>query len=100
MAGQGFAPDFLLSWPTGRMGVMEGESAIQAVYGRGAEKADNSAAGDAMRADYDHQLDARFAGARGFVDALVLPEGTRDTVGFLPAATTEFPAPHTGALSH
>src|ERR671920_2512392 len=33
MAGQGFDPDFIFSWPTGRMGVMEGESAIQAVHG-------------------------------------------------------------------
>ena len=33
MAGQGFDPDFIVSWPTGRMGVMEGESAVQAVYG-------------------------------------------------------------------
>src|SRR5207253_717376 len=31
MAGQGFDPDFIFSWPTGRMGVMEGESAVQAV---------------------------------------------------------------------
>jgi len=98
MAGQGFDPDFLLSWPTGRMGVMEGESAIQAVYGSGADKADNSAAVDAMRADYDHQLDARFAGARGFVDALVLPEETRDTVAFLLEVTTEFTGPHIGAF--
>src|SRR5438477_6056290 len=33
MAGQGFDPDFIFSWPTGRMGVMEGESAVQAVFG-------------------------------------------------------------------
>ena len=33
MAGQGFDPDFIFSWPTGRMGVMEGESAVQAVHG-------------------------------------------------------------------
>ncbi|MEO7965270.1 MAG: carboxyl transferase domain-containing protein, partial [Gemmatimonadaceae bacterium] len=33
MAAQGFDPDFLFSWPTGRMGVMEGVSAIQAVHG-------------------------------------------------------------------
>ena len=33
MAGQGFDPDFILSWPTGRMAVMEGESAVQAVHG-------------------------------------------------------------------
>ena len=32
MAGQGFDPDFVFSWPTGRMGVMEGEAAVQAVH--------------------------------------------------------------------
>src|SRR5918994_1064444 len=35
MAGQGFDPDFIYSWPTGRMGVMEGESAVMAVDGAG-----------------------------------------------------------------
>src|SRR5213078_3807677 len=96
MAGQGFDPDFIVSWPTGRVGVMEGESAVQAVYGGDVVKAGNSAAVDAMRADYDHQLDARFAGARGFVDALVLPEETRDTVSFLLEVATEFTGPHLG----
>src|SRR5690606_40344771 len=33
MAAQGFDPDFIFSWPTGRMAVMEGESAVQAVHG-------------------------------------------------------------------
>src|SRR5262249_35077681 len=33
MAGQGFEPDFILSLPTGRMGVMEGESAVGALFG-------------------------------------------------------------------
>src|SRR5213083_1954951 len=98
MAGQGFDPDFIVSWPTGRMGVMEGESAVQAVYGGEATKPDNAAAVEAMRADYEHQLDARFAGARGFVDALVLPEETRDTVAFLLEVTTEFTGPHIGAF--
>src|SRR6266853_24223 len=98
MAGQGFDPDFLLSWPTGRMGVMEGETAIQAVYGNDAAKPDNAAAVDAMRADYEHQLDARFAAARGFVDAIVLPEETRDTLAFLLEATGEFTGPHVGAF--
>jgi len=96
MAGQGFDPDFILSWPTGRMGVMEGESAIQAVYGETAANPENTAAVEAMRADYDHQLDARYAGARGFVDAIVLPEETRDVLAFLLAVTTEFTGPHLG----
>ena len=32
MAGQGFDPDFIFSLPTGRMGVMEGDSAAQSLY--------------------------------------------------------------------
>jgi acetyl-CoA carboxylase carboxyltransferase component len=99
MAGQGFDPDFILSWPTGRMGVMEGESAVQAVYGADAAKPDKAAAVEAMRADYDHQLDATFAGARGFVDAIVTPEETRDTLAFLLEVSTEFTGPHLGAFS-
>src|SRR5205807_9963088 len=38
IAGQGFDPDFIFSWPTGRMGVMEGDSAVQAVFGSGLDK--------------------------------------------------------------
>jgi 3-methylcrotonyl-CoA carboxylase beta subunit len=99
MAGQGFDPDFIVSWPTGRMGVMEGESAVQAVYGADAAKPDNAAAVDAMRADYEHQLDAKFAGARGFVDAILTPEETRDTLAFLLEVSTEFTGPHLGTFS-
>jgi len=98
MAGQGFDPDFIVSWPTGRMGVMEGESAVQAVFGNGVAKTENAPAIEAMRADYERQLDARFAGARGFVDAIVPPEETRDVLAFLLEATTEFPGPHLGAF--
>ncbi|PYP01871.1 MAG: propionyl-CoA carboxylase [Gemmatimonadetes bacterium] len=98
MAGQGFDPDFILSWPTGRMGVMEGESAVQAVFGNDAAKPENAAAVEAMRADYEHQLDARFAGARGYVDAIVVPEETRDILAFLLEASTEFTGPHVGAF--
>src|SRR5438034_3213137 len=96
MAGQGFDPDFILSWPTGRMGVMEGESAIQAVFGDDAAKPPNAAAVDAMRADYERQLDAKFAGARGYVDAIVPPETTRDVLAFLLEVVSEFTGPHIG----
>jgi acetyl-CoA carboxylase carboxyltransferase component len=98
MAGQGFDPDFIVSWPTGRMGVMEGESAVQAVFGNGIANPENAPAVEAMRADYDRQLDARFAGARGFVDAIVPPEDTRDILAFLLEATTQFSGPHLGAF--
>jgi acetyl-CoA carboxylase carboxyltransferase component len=99
MAGQGFDPDFIVSWPTGRMGVMEGESAVQAVYGADADTPDNAAAVEAMRAEYERQLDARFAGARGYVDAILTPEETRDTLAFLLEVSTEFTGPHLGTFA-
>src|SRR5437588_2688208 len=76
MAGQGFDPDFIFSWPTGRMGVMEGESAIQAVHGPALEDAKRrgktldpevAGAGEEMREDYEHQLDAWHGAACGFI---------------------------------
>jgi acetyl-CoA carboxylase carboxyltransferase component len=96
MAGQGFDPDFILSWPTGRMAVMEGESAVQAVYGEEAATAGVADAVGAMRADYEHQLDARFAAARGFVDAIVTPEETRDALALLLQTARCWAGPHTG----
>jgi acetyl-CoA carboxylase carboxyltransferase component len=96
MAGQGFDPDFIISWPTGRMGVMEGESAVQAVYGEAAAAAGVAASVEAMRADYEHQLDARFAAGRGFVDAIVTPEETRDVLALLLETARCWAGPHLG----
>jgi acetyl-CoA carboxylase carboxyltransferase component len=104
MAGQGFDPDFIFSLPTGRMGVMEGESAIGAVHGPELEKAKAAggpspklqAAVDAMRADYEHQLDARHAGARGFVDAILTPDEARDMLAFALRIVGNYDGPHLG----
>jgi acetyl-CoA carboxylase carboxyltransferase component len=107
MAGQGFDPDFIFSWPTGRMGVMEGEAAVQAVHGPVLEAAKKSKrdpspelleAVEEMRADYEHQLDARYAAARGYVDAIVYPEDTRDVLAMALRTTLHNAGPHLGAF--
>ena len=107
MAGQGFDPDFIFSWPTGRMGVMEGESAIQAVHGPTIEEAKRrhkplesevAQSIEEMREDYEHQLDARYAGARGFIDAVVAPEQTRDVLAMALHVALQNPGPHLGAF--
>ena len=107
MAGQGFDPDFIFTWPSGRMGVMEGESAIQAVHGRALETAKTKGSRlppeveksvDEMREDYEHQLDAKYAAARGFVDAIVHPEDTRDVLVMALTAALQNPGPHLGAF--
>jgi len=107
MAGQGFDPDFIFSWPTGRMAVMEGEAAVQAVHGPAIEASrakktdvppDVAASIEEMRADYERELDARYAGARGFIDAIVYPEDTRDVLAVALRAALQNPGPHLGAF--
>jgi 3-methylcrotonyl-CoA carboxylase beta subunit len=108
MAGQGFDPDFILSLPTGRMGVMEGESAVMALFSGQIEKLkaegkvpddDLNTRMDQVREDYERQLDARFAGARGFVDEVVLPEELRDSLSLLLRAALNNDGPHLGPFT-
>ena len=89
MAGQGFDPNFIFSWPTARVGVMEGESAVQALYAAELERlksqsedvsAELAEAMDRTRADYERCLDAKWSAARGHVDAILDPKDTRKTI--------------------
>ena len=91
MASQGFDPHFAFAWPTARIGVMEGDSAVQAVHGPELEKLKSTSATipDELakrmaqtRADYERWLDARYAAARGQVDALIDPLATRRLLAF------------------
>jgi len=105
MAGQGFDPDFIYSWPTGRMGVMEGDSAVQAVFGSQLEKLKKNgespdealtAEMDKVRETYDTELDAKYAAARGFVDAVITPETTRDALELSLRTAQNNSGPHVG----
>jgi len=105
MAGQGFDPNFIFSWPTGRMGVMEGESAVQAVFGSQLEKlkAKGEEPGEQLEAEmeqvrvtYDRDLDAKYAAARGFVDAVIAPEETRDALELALRVSLNYSGPHLG----
>jgi acetyl-CoA carboxylase carboxyltransferase component len=107
MAGQGFDPDFILSLPTGRMGVMEGESAVMALFSAQIDRLKSegkvpdeeiTTRMDEVRAEYDRQLDARFAGARGFVDEVVVAEEIRPALSILLRAALNNPGPHLGAF--
>ncbi len=108
MAGQGFDPDFIFTWPTGRMGVMEGESAVRAIYGRKLDAAEASGepldpetadAAERTRQEYERQLDARYAAARGFVDAILSPEDTRDALELALRSALSNRAPHIGPFT-
>ena len=107
MAGQGFDPDFIFSLPTGRMGVMEGDSAAVAIYGTQIEKlkkegkeppAEMLAEMQSVRETYDRELDAKHAAARGLVDAIVTPEDLRDSLLLALQTCLNTNQPHIGAF--
>jgi 3-methylcrotonyl-CoA carboxylase beta subunit len=89
MAGQGFDPTFTFSWPTARIGVMEGDSAVQALHGVELEKHKEGGlpeelerAAETTRADYERWLDALYGAARGHCDAVIDPRQTRTLLSF------------------
>ncbi|REJ78838.1 MAG: acyl-CoA carboxylase subunit beta [Acidobacteria bacterium] len=105
MAGQGFDPDFIFSLPTGRMGVMEGDSAVQAIFGTLLDKLKKEGLEpdqdildemEKVRATYEKELDAKYAAARGFVDAIVAPEDLRDALEIGLRAGLSTNKPHLG----
>ncbi len=107
MAGQGFDPDFIFSLPTGRMGVMEGDSAAQAIYGTQIEKLKKAGKEpppemleemQKVRETYDRELDAKHAAARGLVDAIVTPEDLRDSLMLALQTCLNTNQPHIGAF--
>lgn len=96
MAGQGFDPNFAFAWPTARIGVMEGDSAVQAIFGPELEKLRQAGSAvpqelqqriDQTRADYERWLNSRYAAARGHVDAIIDPLSTRRVLTFALEAT-------------
>jgi len=107
MAGQGFDPDFIFSLPTGRMGVMEGDSAAQAIFGTQIEKLkkegkepdeQTKAEMEKVRETYDRELDAKHAAARGLLDAIITPEKLRDGLILALETCLNTNKPHIGAF--
>jgi 3-methylcrotonyl-CoA carboxylase beta subunit len=105
MAGQGFDPDFIFTWPTGRMGVMEGDSAVMALFSAELDKLERNglqpdekmqAEMERVREKYERELDPRFAAARGFVDAILAPEDTRAALELALRTALNNPGPHLG----
>ena len=49
-----------------------------------------------VREDYEQQLDAKYAAARGYVDACLAPEETRDALELALGASLNYSGPHLG----
>lgn len=87
LCGKAFDPRFMLAWPSAKYAVMGGDQAagtlldiqVQALKrsGRIPDAEEMAALRDRVKASYEEQTDVRYAAARLWVDAIILPENTR-----------------------
>jgi acetyl-CoA carboxylase carboxyltransferase component len=89
------------------MGVMEGDSAVQAIFGTQLEKLKRAgqepdenlkAEMERVRETYERELDAKNAAARGLVDAIVAPEDLRNALNLALQTCLNTDKPHIGAF--
>jgi 3-methylcrotonyl-CoA carboxylase beta subunit len=90
LCGKAFDPRFIFAWPTARYAVMGGDQAastlldiqVQALKRAGHEPdaAELEELRRRVKASYDEKQDIRYAAARLWVDAIIQPERTRETL--------------------
>ena len=108
MAGQGFDPDFLFTLPTGRMGVMEGESAVRALFGPSSTGSKPRASRRTMISRRESTPSARTTRSSSTRvtprpgvtwTSCSTPERLRDRLGFVLWTSLHNPGPHLGAFT-
>ena len=90
MCGKAYDPRFIFAWPTARYAVMSGESAAGTLVeiklkqlereGKEVDEKAKKKLYESVRSNYDHQADPRYAAARLWVDAIIDPAKTRDSL--------------------
>jgi 3-methylcrotonyl-CoA carboxylase beta subunit len=90
MCGKAYDPRFLFAWPTAKFAVMSGDAAANTLaeikfkqLEREGKKLDEKAKTELLESiknTYDHQTDPRYAAARLWLDAIIDPAQTRDTL--------------------
>jgi acetyl-CoA carboxylase carboxyltransferase component len=113
MCGRAFDPRFIFAWPNARFAVMGAEQASETLFSilsraqsrKGRAEADNGeleALRKKVRDSYAAQTDIRYAAARGWVDAIIQPDQTREVLtkalGFVTRPAARGARFHTGVL--
>ena len=90
MCGKAYDPRFLFAWPTARYAVMSGASAAATLAevrarqmergGKVLTEAEKKALYDEVKDAYDAQADPRYGAARLWIDAILDPVKTRETL--------------------
>ncbi len=90
LCGKAFDPRFVFAWPGARYAVMGGPQAARTMLdiqvsalkrqGEPIDDARMSAMAAELRQRYDRETDIRYAAARGWIDAILDPAETRETL--------------------
>jgi acetyl-CoA carboxylase carboxyltransferase component len=82
MCGKPLGSDYVLAWPTAEIAVMGAEQAAEIVHRKEIEEAnDSKAKRDEKITEYrDHFSNPYIAAARGFVDAVIVPQESRPMI--------------------
>ncbi len=90
LCGKAFDPRLIFAWPTARCAVMGGEQATATLLditvkslkrqGHAVDADELAQLRDKVKGDYNRQMDVRYGAARGWVDAIIEPQQTRDAL--------------------
>ncbi|REJ96830.1 MAG: acyl-CoA carboxylase subunit beta [Planctomycetota bacterium] len=90
LCGKAYDPRFIFAWPTARCAVMGSDQATSTLLditvkslqrqGHDVDAEELATLRDKVKGDYDRQTDVRHGASRGWVDAIIDPAETRDTL--------------------
>jgi 3-methylcrotonyl-CoA carboxylase beta subunit len=90
LCGKAYDPRFIVAWPSARyavMGAAQASDTVFSILARARERGDKKASHEELdelrkkvKATYEEQTDIRYGAARGWVDAIVQPHETRETL--------------------
>ena len=103
LCGKAFDPRFIFAWPTAHVAVMGADQAADTLFdvalksmqrqGETVDAAELEKLRETVTADYERQTDVRYAAARGWVDAILDPATTRETLILALEAATRHAEP-------
>lgn len=112
LCGKAYDPNFILAWPNAKYAVMGADQAADTLFTVQKKAAERKGIAinqeqidqmhDSIRQTYEQQMDIRYGAARGWVDAIIAPDTTRQVLTELlrlvaraPQTTRTF---HTGVM--
>jgi acetyl-CoA carboxylase carboxyltransferase component len=105
MCGKAYDPRFIVAWPNARyavMGAAQASDTVFSILAKARERGDKKASPEELeelrakvKQSYEEQTDIRYGAARGWVDAIIQPNETRDVlIRLLEYVSRQMPKAH------